>query len=405
MVMKQTQTKYYDFSDTGLDFSVASKNLFPDRLKKILATGFNVQTVSNITNLGDQVTLTFGVPHGYKSDRVLLVSSANGFNEEVYIDSVTENTIVFTSSSILGLSGLTSTKVAALGYELVYEKDNIHIYKFKALDESDLYLRLCYANQTNFTRNQISPCIGRSADLELGVITDESAHSDNKTRTFVDANNFKWEFSGSTLANYINYTYAEGFNSFGLAAIVGSKYHLLFTVNNSNSGSSGGRVNGFIPANIFQHEALNLPILIGESYGNTSSNGAAFMLSNARAYIGDIRVVFSTNPSNGGNSFFQLPEAASSFLPNSLDGFNTTTCAPLQVFEYPTLQFLGYASGMYVAKYASNNQPPSTLKTSPSITYDIDLECKFIVHSMNSSSSAANFAFVAIPMEEIKIAT
>ncbi|EXE09995.1 hypothetical protein J559_3303, partial [Acinetobacter sp. 983759] len=43
MVMKQTQTKMFDFADIGLDFSAGSKSLFPDRFKKMLAQGYNTQ--------------------------------------------------------------------------------------------------------------------------------------------------------------------------------------------------------------------------------------------------------------------------------------------------------------------------------------------------------------------------
>ena len=69
--MKQTQTKLFDFSDIGLDFCAGSKNLFPDRFKKILAQGYNTQTVASVGVVGNQVTLTYGVSHGYVADRVL----------------------------------------------------------------------------------------------------------------------------------------------------------------------------------------------------------------------------------------------------------------------------------------------------------------------------------------------
>jgi len=63
MVMKQTQTKMFDFADIGLDFSAGSKSLFPDRFKKMLAQGYNTQTVSSVTVEGNQVTLNYGGSH------------------------------------------------------------------------------------------------------------------------------------------------------------------------------------------------------------------------------------------------------------------------------------------------------------------------------------------------------
>ncbi|RKG45949.1 hypothetical protein D7V64_17530, partial [Acinetobacter cumulans] len=95
MAMKQTQTKLFDFADVGLDFCVGSKSLFPDRFKKMLVIGYNTQTVASVAVAGNQVTLTYGVSHGYVADRVLKVESGvlaeiNG--GEFWIDSVTSNT-------------------------------------------------------------------------------------------------------------------------------------------------------------------------------------------------------------------------------------------------------------------------------------------------------------------------
>ena len=144
MAMKQTQTKLFDFSDVGLDFCAGSKNLFPDRFKKMLALGYNEQTVSSVAITGNQVTLSYGVSHGYVADRVLKVNapellSING--GEFVIDSVTENTVTMTIDGAPALiAGNFTTKVASLGYQLVYEQNPVQLYKFKALDESDLFL-------------------------------------------------------------------------------------------------------------------------------------------------------------------------------------------------------------------------------------------------------------------------
>ncbi|WP_250852373.1 hypothetical protein [Acinetobacter sp. ANC 5414] len=99
MAMKQTQTKLFDFSDIGLDFCAGSKALFPDRFKKMLALGYNVQTVSSVMVSGNQVTFTYGGAHGYLADRVLKVDSGalpSVNNGEFWIDSVTTNSVTFT---------------------------------------------------------------------------------------------------------------------------------------------------------------------------------------------------------------------------------------------------------------------------------------------------------------------
>ena len=130
--MKQTQTKVFEFSDTGLDFCSGSKNLFPDRFKKMLALGFNEQTVSSVTVLGSEVTLTYAAAHGYVADRVLKVDSGdlaaiNG--GEFWIDSITTNTVTFTLDEIIPpVSGRFTTRSASLGWDLVYENGSVHIY-------------------------------------------------------------------------------------------------------------------------------------------------------------------------------------------------------------------------------------------------------------------------------------
>src|SRR5690606_30234894 len=135
MAMKQTQTKLFDFSDVGLDFCAGSKNLFPDRFKKMLSLGYNVQTVTSVAVVGNQVTLTYGGAHGYVVDLVLKVDSSvfasiNG--GEFWIDSITTNTLTFTLDAAPAsvVSGFT-TRIASLGWDLVYEQGHIYIYKFR----------------------------------------------------------------------------------------------------------------------------------------------------------------------------------------------------------------------------------------------------------------------------------
>src|SRR5690606_4254920 len=165
MVMKQTQTILFDFSDVGLDFCAGSKNLFPDRFKKMLALGYNERTVSSVAVVGNQVTFTYGGTHGYVADRVLKVSAPEllSINSgEFVIDSVTENTVTMTiDGTPASIAGNFTTKVAPLGWDLVYELNHIHIYKFKHIDDSDMYARLCFQNATaSGNRNCIAVGIG-----------------------------------------------------------------------------------------------------------------------------------------------------------------------------------------------------------------------------------------------------
>ena len=123
--MKQTQTKLFDFSDVGLDFCAGSKNLFPDRFKKMLSLGYNKQTTSSVADTGNQVVLTYGVSHGYVADRVLKITSgtlATINDGEFWIDSVTTNTVTLTiDNAPASISGGFTTRIASLGWSLEYE--------------------------------------------------------------------------------------------------------------------------------------------------------------------------------------------------------------------------------------------------------------------------------------------
>ncbi|MEG2569456.1 MAG: hypothetical protein RSA84_24925, partial [Acinetobacter sp.] len=184
MAMKQTQTKLFSFGDTDLDFSVVSKTFFPDRFKKMLVLGYNQQTVASVSVSGNQVTLNYGVTHGYTTDRVLKVNSGalaaiNG--GEFWVDAVTATSLTMTiDAAPISITGGFVTKIAPLGWQLVYEQSNIHVYKFKHIDNTDMYLRLCFQDQAA-RRNCISPCIGKTFDSTSGAITDSNALSDNTT--------------------------------------------------------------------------------------------------------------------------------------------------------------------------------------------------------------------------------
>ncbi|NNH01677.1 hypothetical protein [Acinetobacter sp. ANC 5414] len=403
--MKQTQTKLFDFSDAGLDFSAGSKNLFPDRFKKMLALGYNEQTVLSVTVLGNQVTFTYGGVHGYVTDRVLKIDSGSLslINEgEFWIDSVTTNTVTFTlDDAPISITGGFTTRIAPLGWSLEYESGNIQLYKLKNMDETDLFLRLCFQNLSS-GRNCISPCLGKTANLTTGEITDIYAFNANKSiesPTSVAAGN-RWEFSGYNSSTYDNYTYSQGASMFGVGIVVGSLYHFISVTNNFNS-NGRGFVNGFLPCFTHNYDAIKLPLLIMHYNTNTGGLNLTTILSNVQPFIGNTRCVF--HPNTGVSGVFSTPQAANSFT--DLDGFNTTTCEPISIYEETTRQHIGYISGgMYVAKYASANAPTLTIAASPSFSMDIDLNSKIVLHYISNSANASSAVFFAIPVEPIKYA-
>lgn len=409
MAMKQTQTKLFDFSDVGLDFCAGSKNLFPDRFKKMLALGYNEQTVSSVAVAGNQVTLTYGGTHGYVADRVLKVSAPEllGINGgEFVIDSVTENTVTMTiDGAPTSITGNFITKVTSLGWELVYENSNVHIYKFKHIDESNLYLRICF--QTNAShRNAIVVAVGKTADLALGTINDINVPGNLGTVT--NSNNASptmlWDFTDDASSTPNNYTYSQGASTYGRGVLVGSLYHIVTMINSYSPNSVELReaarcLFSVLPTYCFNYESLDYPIVIGDSEGATSIIKPSVQSRRGfLAYVGRHRVAINIARIEEDVELY-YPQAEDSILPSSIDTFNTTTSRPIQLFEYSTKQFIGFISGgLQTLSIGPLNMPVlSSVNTSPIFTKDIDLDSNVCVHGIGR-------LWVAVPVEEIKIA-
>ena len=133
--MKQTQTKYFECSDAGLDMCFGGITKNQENFKKLLNLGYNENAVNSVSVVGDHVTFTYDGAHNYKANRVLKVMSgelASINNGEFWIDAVTTNTVTMTidGAPILIAGGFT-TKIASLGWDLVYEVGNIQIYSMQ----------------------------------------------------------------------------------------------------------------------------------------------------------------------------------------------------------------------------------------------------------------------------------
>lgn len=392
MAMKQTQTKLFDFSDAGLDFSPGSKNLFPDRFKKMLSLGYNVQTVTSVAIAGSQVTFTYGGAHGYKADRVIKIDSGplsaiNG--GEFWIESVTVNTITLTiEGAPASISPGFTTRVAPLGWQLMYEQANIHVYKFKAIDESDLYFRICFQNNLS-AAHYISPCIGRSFNPTTGAITDTNSIVQTKDIT-TPSLSFFWLYSAWTGTAENNINYSDGFQWFGKGVIVGSKYHFV-SMHQSVNTATGQRLCGVFP--VFSSlSSLHKAMIIGENTNYIDS--ATTMYTNLYAYCGSVRVALTHIASYT----IEQSVAVSSVLPSTIEAFNTTMCAPINIYEYASRQFLGVLYGAYTIFYASTGAPSMAHQQQPTRSKDIDLNNDIFAQPFGVN------AWWAIPVEEVKIA-
>lgn len=400
MAMKQTQTKLFDFSDVGLDFCAGSKSLFPDRFKKMLATGYNTQTVASVAVAGNQVTLTYGVSHGYAADRVLKVESGvlAGINGgEFWIDSVTTNTLTFTlDDAPVSIAGTFTTKVASLGWELVFEQPYIHVYKFKHIDDTDMYIRLCFQNNAAY-RNRVAPCVGRTYDAATGFITDELALSDTKSIT--TPNVYAWDFSSGTVSTYNSYTYSQGASAFGQGVVIGSLYHVYFMTSKE---VTAWEHYGLLPSTGF----FKLPALLCNSYGSPSAQNTFGFNYSGKILLGsNICVARVTNSDTTINNFDVYPQANNSTLPTEIEEFSSTTAEPVPIYIQSNGQFLGFLMGIYRCKYASSNAPAISKTATPLKSKEIDLNSIVYINPVTSSGANASSAtYYAAPVEEIKIA-
>ena len=406
-MIKQTQTKLFDFSDTDLDFCAGSKALFPSVFKKVLANGYNAKTVSSVSISGSSVTLTYGVNHGYVADRVLQVTASGGYSKEVYIDSVTTNTVTFTESTTTGLSGTISTKVAALGWTLAYESGLVQLYKMKYLDERDLYVRFVFA-AAGARKNVLNVCVGKTANESTGVITDANAFDAHKSNTDVIVG-FEWLFNYEAAATADSYNYSQGLSTYGKGLIVGSKYHLVI-MSNVAYPNFFGRVNAIVPTACMNYAKLDYPIVIGlystAAITTSSSSEIPQFLDNsngASAYIGSIPVSFDHSSSLQAQMSAST-QAISSFYPSSLDTFNTTAAFPIPLFEKTTRQYLGNVSGGLYRNEILSKDITLNISNIPTLTTDIDFSNYVAQHiTFTSTSNSSIHGFVA-PVEEIKIA-
>ncbi|TCB76788.1 hypothetical protein [Acinetobacter sp. ANC 4177] len=405
MAMKQTQTKMFDFSDAGLDFCAGSKSLFPDRFKKILSTGYNTQTVASVTVAGNQVTLTYGVSHGYAADRVLKIDSGvlAGINGgEFWIDSVASNTVTLTiDDAPVAIAGAFTTKIASLGWELVFEQPYIHVYKFKHIDDTDMYIRLCFQNNAAY-RNRVAPCVGRTYDAATGFITDSNSFVETKEITL--PNIMAWEFQLWNTTSYNTANYVTGFNEFGAMKVVGSIYHLVLMGSLSN-GNGNMSINAILPVKVIS-AVLDYPLILCAENGNPSSNGQGAQYEYGRMLLGRYYCApyeqRNTTTKNLSGSNSSAPSSPTSYLPSEIDEFNTTTAYPINLFLCATGQFVGTAAGgLYKTMYGPSGYPAITYKTQPYQTMDIDLASICLVSQLGAGDLTYAQWYTA-PIEAIK---
>lgn len=419
MAMKQTQTKYFDCSDFGIEMCFGGITKNQENFKKLLNLGYNENTVNSVSVAGDQVTFTYSGAHNYKSNRVLRVVSGELalINDgEFWIDQVTTNTVVMTiTGAPSSIEGGFLTKISPLGWDLVYELGNIQIYGMLHLDDTVRYVRMCFETNVN-NRASIAVCIGKTYDPNTGHINDPNALQSTKNlSTPAVANIPKWD--GHMAYNaYSDATYSSGFSIFGHGAAVGSKYHFGFQMAGGFKGNAdvAHHIYGIFPTHCPYYPDLDYPVLVGIYAENPSYSGSAlgnFCIggsSGGHASVGNLRVRFDMqsaiqNTVMGSINTYTRP--TSSLLPLSMDPFNTTTLHPLDIYEYSTSQYLGGLYGLYHALFNDTNLPAITASASPTLTVDVEFNSPVLLAASCGPNNATNYIrIMAMPIEEIKYA-
>lgn len=399
-MIRQTQTKEYSFSDVGLNLTPASKSLLPSALKKILSTGYNTQTVTSVAISGNVITLNYGAPHGYTKGRVLKLNTPS-LNSEFVIESVESLSLtIIVDQPPSSIESSFTTHVAPLGWVLCYESANsyVQLYKLKNLDETDLYCRLTYsiANSTSFL-SCIQPFFGLSADEQTGVITDTLSNGFGVGSATINTSQPSWKLAKYANSTYNSYTATQNPTLFLNTVVVGSLYHFLgmITYYADNKGFFG-----FVPSHCLDYEKLKYPL----SFAYTpvmSSEDSGWYLADNSWNINGVKVVARPYISSGAAPTHTYPTAASSYLPATIDNFETSVAYPIEIFEATTLQFLGFiAGGMYRWSHTLSNLPASA--EMPKQTSDIDFSNPLYIHSASYNGFSTGF-WCVIPVEEIKI--
>lgn len=415
MTMKQTQTKLFAFSDAGLDLASVSRAKIPLAFKKVLNTGYNEQTVSSVSVSGNQVIFTYGGAHGYNEKRVLKVSSgllSEINNGEFVIDSVTSNSVTLTiDGAPVGVMGGFETKVAPLGWDLVYELDLVQLYKMRYLDERELYIRFVFAPATGTHKSSANVCVGKTADEVTGVITDPNAITEGK-ENITPVTGFQWMFSYITSASEANYTAAQGLNNYGNFFIIGSMYHLACMCNGFSS-NYPGRFFAILPTHLYSYDVLDYPLNMGmrSTTAMSTSNGNDYQQFNPQStvgyshcYVGNIPVALdNTTSSTSTEVIDSMTSAVSSFFPSNIDQFNTFAAMPITIYDRVNRQFLGFVSGgAYRSEIFAANLGSIIASALPKSTEDENsVFIPYQVVWVNQNNSYIH-SFCA-PLEEIKI--
>jgi hypothetical protein len=345
MVMR-TDVKRYKATDIGLNATlVRGTNIA--FLKAILSTGYNTKTVSSVTNDGNFVTLDYGVAHGYVLERVLQISGADDpqLNGEHAIIQVTTNKVTIELKALpTGLGGLITTKVAPLGFNLVYEATNLAIFEFQYHGKTK-YLRIY---ETPLYSAYVNPSVGDGFDPATGLLTGD-VYPTTATGTQVP---YKWDFAYNNTATAFG-EYPSIFGTSEGFVIVGQFYP-----GNLQTVYLYGIQPWYTP-----FDKLDTPILLcGYLNGyDAGVAGSGFSMQARLPLVGNVNIQKNESSNEIKNiGFTYLGAPNGNALPAGLLNFNPIMYCSSIVHLYQSNQPIGIANGIYRTVTNANTAPATT---------------------------------------------
>lgn len=345
MVMR-TDVKRYKATDVGLNATlVRGTNIA--FLKAILSTGYNEKTVANVTNDGNFITLDYGVAHGYVLERVLQISGAADplLNGEHAIIQVTANTVTIELKALpTGLGGLIKTKVAPLGFNLVYEATNLAIFEFQYHGKTK-YLRIY---ETPLYSAYVNPSVGDGFDPATGLLTGNVYPTTAKGTQIP----YKWDFAYDNAATIFG-EYPSIFGTSEGFVIVGQFYP-----DSLQTAYLYGIQPWFTP-----FDKLDTPILLCDYCTDyiVGTAGSNFSMQARLPLVGNVNIQkneSSNDIKNLGFGFSSAPNGNA--IPAGLLNFNPIMYCSSIVHLYQSNQPIGIANGIYRTVTNANTAPITT---------------------------------------------
>lgn len=182
-------------------------------LDACLIDGFNPQTVTVVTKTATNVTLTFGVSHGYELLQIIEVSGATdaALNGQHRVTAKTATTVTIDAVGVAVTTGTITAKVAPLGWESIFGSADPLRRAYRSLDTSStqtvLYLDMNLPTGHGYNaanpakRAMVSVCEDMTS---LGVQINSYTESENDYATNPNGVFFWYQARGGTKITAVN---------------------------------------------------------------------------------------------------------------------------------------------------------------------------------------------------------